>query len=731
MHRLGIPPYLVKWYRGFLIDRRYRVKYGSDVSKVARFPLGVPQGSISVPLLFIIYLSTLTKKIGRLNEPTIKHGEYADDLSIWARVRKQADGSYNMKPLQRTLDVISRWSHIYGINVSAAKSVGVLFFKDPRGWFDAGMELTYRESPIPWQRTGKALGILIDNTIGFTPHCNEVIAKVRRKLPLINKISGKKWSSSTRDMRAACLSQVMPILTYGSSVWGPLISPGTRDKLQLTVNLMARIITGTCRATNTSSLLVEANLDQIDRYIDDRTMAAVKRTRRRHRSDPLHNKSMGPTPTVRKTKKFKVQCWQQRSDLIQAQHKIRFQRRSRNKRTGQLTKLPSVRVNALTIAQAKINITSYSPLFDYRTNVAPHKAKSLKLRLYPDLLEPVNSDTPVADKKRIAESTIDRLRQRGATWELLLDASVIDGKGVGVAHFYTGPPPATAFNPVTRQWAAPDTRKWETFALAGEGVHSSTAESIALKAGLLKLTKQLRPAPTDKRLIIATDCLSLVLALEKGPIKQKDPTLAQIWRSLYKLFDRGIARIAIQWIPSHCGIQRNEFADARAKTLLSNCSAFSMRRVPMLYSAAVSYYKDKNRQYYQNQLIAEETERSEITTAKANLRVGDKLTRTQQSTLAQLRSGTCTSMGWYVGYCRSGYDPNHKNDVCRWCGVAPESVLHVFNDCDDLQLSQLRAEYRAATNKTFSASTLCTDQLAALEFHASAIIVLGAAGGGL
>ena len=132
-HRLGIPPYLIKWYHSFLIDRRYRVKYGSAVSKIARFALGVPQGSISGSLLFTIYLSTLTKKISSLNKPTINHGEYVVDLSIWARVRKKTDGSYNMKPLQRTLDVISRWSSSYGIN--ATKSAGVLFSKDHRSWY--------------------------------------------------------------------------------------------------------------------------------------------------------------------------------------------------------------------------------------------------------------------------------------------------------------------------------------------------------------------------------------------------------------------------------------------------------------------------------------------------------------------------------------------------------------------------------------------------------------------
>ena len=112
-------------------------------------------------------------------------------------------------------------------------------------------------------------------------------------------------------MRAACLSQVMPILTYGSSVWGPLIPADTRTNLQLTVNLMARIITGTPRATNTSSLLLEANLDYIDRYIDDHIMAAMERLRRRHWKDTLHNKSMGPRPKIRAAKVLRAQCWQQ------------------------------------------------------------------------------------------------------------------------------------------------------------------------------------------------------------------------------------------------------------------------------------------------------------------------------------------------------------------------------------------------------------------------------------
>ena len=141
-----------------------------------------------------------------------------------------------------------------------------------------------------------------------------------------------------------------------------------------------------------------------------------------------------------------------------------------------------------------------------------------------------------------------------------------------------------------------------------------------MKSGLRKLAKQHHPNPINKRLLIATDCLSLVLALDKGPINQKDPTLVHIWSSIYKRFDRGIARIAIQWVPAHCGIRRNKFADARAKILLTNRKASDMRKV---------------------------------------------------------------------------------------------TVLHVFNDCIDLQIQLLREEYHAATTKAFTANTLCTDRVAA------------------
>lgn len=68
----NLPNFLGKWYRAFLKDRRYKVKWGSAVSDSCIFATGVPQGSVSGPLLFIIYMNSLAKKLKSLNEPRLK-----------------------------------------------------------------------------------------------------------------------------------------------------------------------------------------------------------------------------------------------------------------------------------------------------------------------------------------------------------------------------------------------------------------------------------------------------------------------------------------------------------------------------------------------------------------------------------------------------------------------------------------------------------------------------------
>jgi len=54
--KLNIPPVYGLFYKGFLEDRIFRVRCGNAFSKWKKESCGTPQGTISSPLLFLIYM---------------------------------------------------------------------------------------------------------------------------------------------------------------------------------------------------------------------------------------------------------------------------------------------------------------------------------------------------------------------------------------------------------------------------------------------------------------------------------------------------------------------------------------------------------------------------------------------------------------------------------------------------------------------------------------------------
>jgi len=82
--QFGLRGTVLAWFRSYLSDRTFRVKFSSSTSSIVYIVCSVPQGSVLGPLLFIVYTADL-------EDTAEKHGvsvhAFADDTQLYLHCR--------------------------------------------------------------------------------------------------------------------------------------------------------------------------------------------------------------------------------------------------------------------------------------------------------------------------------------------------------------------------------------------------------------------------------------------------------------------------------------------------------------------------------------------------------------------------------------------------------------------------------------------------------------------
>jgi len=117
---MGINGKLLSWLEQFLLDRAMRVQVNGSFSDWFRVLSGVPQGSVSGPLLFIIYVQDLPLWVA--NSIMM----FADDTKLWTRISKLEDS----ESLQQDLWKLAEWSKKWLL----AFNINIYYFLTAKGW---------------------------------------------------------------------------------------------------------------------------------------------------------------------------------------------------------------------------------------------------------------------------------------------------------------------------------------------------------------------------------------------------------------------------------------------------------------------------------------------------------------------------------------------------------------------------------------------------------------------
>ena len=189
--QFGISGNALEWFKSYLNGRSFTVTIDRFRSKQCYLRIGVPQGSILGPILFILYTKELESIVR-------KHGFsihlYADDTQLYVEFNPLYHNMANIEEsLIKCLEEVKAWMSNNKLKLNPDKTEVLTVQK--RNNFSPttvkAIQLEEGKEPTETSRVVKSLGVLFDEHLTFEDHVNSVIKSANVHLRNLRVIASK------------------------------------------------------------------------------------------------------------------------------------------------------------------------------------------------------------------------------------------------------------------------------------------------------------------------------------------------------------------------------------------------------------------------------------------------------------------------------------------------------------------------------------------------------------
>jgi len=177
----------------YLNNRGQLVEWGKTISPVRKVKVGLPQGSVLGPLLFLIYINDLPKNMSA-NDLTL----FADDTSIMTVARSEEDIH---RETEKATGEAREWfsSNTLKLNENKTKHLNIT---------------TGTENQI---KCAKFLGLQFNSQFKWNSHVNYLQTKLSTAIYIVRQMKKIETYEATR---AVYFAHFHSRATYGILVWG-------------------------------------------------------------------------------------------------------------------------------------------------------------------------------------------------------------------------------------------------------------------------------------------------------------------------------------------------------------------------------------------------------------------------------------------------------------------------------------------------------------------------------
>lgn len=201
LYDIGIRGVPLDWIVSYLSNRKIVIKLNGNVSPEFSVNLGVPQGSVLGPLIFLLIINDLPNYI-KMGHSVL----FADDTTI----ALSAQNPHELQgKLLATINKMTKWSDKNRLILNAGKTVHMNFHKR--------RPLDTSQFNMDFSASTKLLGLQIDNQLNWDAQIDHICKKLNKSYYLITQL---KSCVDINNLLNVYYGLVYPVLSYNVLAWG-------------------------------------------------------------------------------------------------------------------------------------------------------------------------------------------------------------------------------------------------------------------------------------------------------------------------------------------------------------------------------------------------------------------------------------------------------------------------------------------------------------------------------
>ena len=209
----GVSPHILSWIRPFLSRRTCHLKFQVSPEGFTRVAVGTPQGSPISPLLFVLYVASLHKSLGKHNTFSL-----VDDFALTST---SLSHRRNIQILQSRFRTLLYRAKRLGLSFSVPKTE-LIYWRTPKDRssrcltpIHLDLAIFHPKEEVQW------LGYWFSPSIATTAHFNRSLALAQGAFAIVKKLAPPGAGLTTPQTRYLIHSLLLLVISYGADLFVP------------------------------------------------------------------------------------------------------------------------------------------------------------------------------------------------------------------------------------------------------------------------------------------------------------------------------------------------------------------------------------------------------------------------------------------------------------------------------------------------------------------------------